>query len=153
MSSQIQTPPHSNKPESDSEEPTYDVLRPKEGWHIVHLFYTIDHSQWQLLDSDEKLDAKTDLTSLIQEIRSTPETQLLTFSMVSPKSDIGFMLLTPDLHVANAFEKRLTLSLGPEILTPTFSYLSLTERSEYTTTAEEYGETIKAERGLEEDSD
>ena len=35
--------------------------------------------------------------------------------MVSPKADIGFMLLTPDLHTANACEKRLTLSLGPSL--------------------------------------
>ncbi len=152
MSSQIHTPP-APATEDDVDEANYDVLRPKEGWHVVHLFYTIDHTQWQLLDSDEQLDAKTDLTSLIQEIRSTPETQLLIFSMVSPKSDIGFMLLTPDLHVANAFEKRLTLSLGPDILTPAFSYLSLTETSEYTTTDEEYGKTLVDEEGMTEGSD
>ncbi len=113
-------------------------LIPNEGWHVLHLFYHIDHSQWALLSEEEQRQAKVRLTELIQEIRATPDTQLLTFSIVSPKADLGFMLLTPDLHVANAFEKQLTLSLGPEILTPAYSYFSLTEPSEYTMTREQY---------------
>jgi len=129
-----------------------DSLRPAEGWHIIHLFYHLDHAQWQIMDEDEQLEAKTNLTRLVQEIRSTPETQLLTLSMVTPKSDLGFMLLTPDLHDANRFEKRLTHSLGAEILNPVYSYLSMTERSEYTTTPEQFAESLKSERGLAEDS-
>ncbi len=128
-------------------------LIPKEGWHVLHLFYHIDHSQWSLLTKDEQRAAKTRLTELVQEIRATPDTQLLTFSTVSPKADLGFMLLTPDLHMANAYEKQLTLSLGPEILTPSYSYYSLTEPSEYTTTREQYTrETIVGEKGLSEGS-
>ncbi|MFK7851725.1 MAG: chlorite dismutase family protein [Akkermansiaceae bacterium] len=127
---------------------------PKEGWHVLHLFYHIDHSQWSMLPDEEKRAAKVRLTELIQEIRATPDTQLLTFSVISPKADLGFMLLTPDLHVANTFEKQLTLSLGPEILTPTYSYFSLTEPSEYTTTREQYiTETLLAEKKLSEGSE
>ncbi len=129
-------------------------LIPKEGWHVLHLFYHIDHSQWSLLTDDEQRTAKVNLTELVQEIRATPDTQLLTLSVVSPKADIAFMLVTPNLHIANAFEKQLTLSLGPEILTPSYSYLSLTEPSEYTTTREQYtAETLIAEKGLTEGSD
>jgi len=87
--------------------------------------------------ADEKIAAKTALTELVQEISSTPDTQLLVFAMVSPKADIGFMLLTPDLQTANAFEKRLALSLGPDVLSPVYSFFSLTEQSEYTTSDEE----------------
>jgi peroxiredoxin len=126
-------------------------LIPAEGWHVLHLFYHIDHSQWSLFTEEEQRAAKVRLTELVQEIRATPDTQLLTFSVVSPKADLGFMLLTPDLHVANSFEKQLTLSLGPEILTPSYSYFSLTEPSEYTTTREQYiAETLVAEEKLTE---
>jgi len=127
---------------------------PKEGWHVMHLFYQIDHSGWALMTEDEKRQAKTHLAELVQEIRATPDTHLLTFAVATPKADLGFMLLTPDLHVANAFEKQLTLSLGPDILNPVYSYLSQTERSEYTTTSEEYAaETLVGEKGLVEGSD
>ena len=140
------------QPTTTNEDSNYDVLRPAEGWHVIHLFYQIDHGQWDVLTEHERIEAKTELTQLVQEIRSTPETQLLTFSVVSPKADIAFMLLTPDLHVANAFEKRLTLSLGADILSPCFSYLSLTETSEYVSSADDYAAGLK-EEGLDEASE
>ncbi len=124
-------------------------LVPAEGWHVLHLFYHIDQSQWQVLSVEEQLEAKTNLSRLIQEIRSHPETQLLIFSVVTPKADMALMLLTPCLHDANTFEKQITGSLGPGVLVPSYSYLSLTERSEYTTTEEEYGAGLVA-RGTAE---
>ncbi len=128
-------------------------LVPREGWHVMHLFYHVDHAQWALYSDDEKRQSKTRLTELVQEIRATPDTHLLVFSVATPKADLGFMLLTPDLQVANTFEKQLSLSLGPEILSPTYSYLSQTESSEYTTTREQYAaETLIAEEGLVEGS-
>lgn len=127
---------------------------PREGWHVMHLFFHVDHAQWSLFGDDEKRQAKTRLTELVQEIRATPDTHLLIFSVATPKADLGFMLLTPDLQVANLYEKQLALSLGPEILNPAYSYLSQTEGSEYTTTAEQYAEeTLVGEKGLEPDSE
>ncbi len=129
-------------------------LVPREGWHVMHLFYQVDHAQWALYGDDEQRQGKTRLTELVQEIRATPDTHLLIFSVATPKADLGFMLLTPDLQVANAYEKQLTLSLGPEILTPVYSYLSQTESSEYTTTSEQYAkETLIGEKGLVEGSE
>jgi hydrogen peroxide-dependent heme synthase len=128
-------------------------LVPREGWHVMHLFYHVDHTQWAIYSDEEKRQAKTRLTELVQEIRATPDTHLLIFSIATPKADLGFMLLTPDLQVANLFEKQLSLSLGPEILNPTYSYLSQTESSEYTTTREQYvADTLIAEKNLSEGS-
>jgi len=128
-------------------------VTPEEGWHVLHLYYQIDHSQWALLNHAEQVEAKTNLTELIQEIRSYPDTQLLAFAVATPKADIGFMLLTPDLVAATHFEKRLTLALGADILAPCYSYLSQTERSEYTTSREQYAaDTLIAEKGLSEGS-
>src|SRR5256885_13083875 len=75
-------------------------------------------------------------------------TQLLTLSIVTPKADLGFMLITPDLQTANRIEKQLCLSLGADVLTPVYSYLSLTEESEYVTTDEQYAETLEKEQKL-----
>jgi peroxiredoxin len=129
-----------------------DKLRPKEGWNVLHLFYQIDFGSWHLLSKEEKLAAKISFSELIREIRALPETQLLTFSIISPKADLGFMLLTEDLHAANAVEKKLSVALGPETLTPAFSFYSLTERSEYTTTEDEFSASLIAEKELSRDS-
>ncbi len=123
-------------------------LVPKEGWYVLHLFYRVEHGQWELLSPEEKIRAKTDLSELVQEVRSMPETQLLAFSMMTPKADLGFMLLTNDLFAANALEKKLSLSLGEEILAPVFSFFSMTERSEYTMSDAEYSDSLVAEKSL-----
>ncbi len=123
-------------------------LLPREGWHVQHLYYHVEHSQWDLLTQDEKIRAKTKLTQLIQDIRAHPKTQLLTFSVLTPKADLAFMLLTADLHDANKFEKQLSLALGPDILTPVYSYLSMTEWTEYTTSPEEQSEKITKDKGF-----
>lgn len=117
-------------------------LIPYEGWHLLHLFYRIEHGAWQLLSADAQEAAKKHLQSLVEAIRALPDTQLVTLSGVSPKADLGFILATPDLQKANAIEKQLTLSLGPDVLTPVYSFFSLTELSEYTTTEEDFAREI-----------
>src|SRR5947208_16995919 len=117
------------------------TLVPEQGWHCVHLFYRIEYGQWQLLNREEQNAAKTNLASLVQDVRAMESTQLLTLSIVTPKADLGFMLITPDLHDANKIEKRISLSLGADVLTSVYSYLSLTEESEYITSEEEYAQT------------
>jgi len=128
------------------------ALRPEEGWHVLHLFYRVEQSQWQTLTPEEQLDAKKHLSALVQEIRASPSTQLLTFGMLTPKADLGLMLLTDDLHHAQSIEKSLTLSLGPDSLNPVYSFYSLTERSEYTTTEEDYIASLKSDKNLSEGS-
>jgi peroxiredoxin len=129
------------------------ALIPEQGWHCLHLFYRIEFAQWQLLSAEAQRAAKVTLSSLVQEVRNIEKTQLLTLSMVTPKADLGFMLITPSLQVANRIEKQLSLSLGADVLSPVFSYLSLTEESEYITTDEEHAETLEKEQHLKPDSE
>ncbi|MEA3209941.1 MAG: hydrogen peroxide-dependent heme synthase [Chthoniobacter sp.] len=126
-----------------------DRLIPAEGWHVLHLFYKVEQGPWSLLSPQDQLAARTHLTELVAEIRAAEGAQLLTFAMVSPKADLGFMLLCADLHAANGFEKRLTNSLGPDVLTPVYSFFSMTERSEYTTSEAEYAESLVKEENLQ----
>jgi len=128
-------------------------LSPLEGWHVLHLFFHINHSQWSILDESEKAEAKMNYVKLVQTIRTHPDTQLITFSMIGPKSDLGFMLLTPDLHDADRFSKQLGQVFGPDVLIPAYSYLSMTELSEYTTPESEFKVQLVNEEKLEEGSE
>src|SRR5205085_229676 len=121
------------------------TLVPQEGWHCLHLFYHVEHGQWQFLSRDEQNAANANLSKIVQEGRAMDSTQLLTLSVVTPKADLGFMLITPDLQAANKIEKQLSISLGADVLTPVYSYLSLTEESEYITTEEEYTASVDEE--------
>jgi peroxiredoxin len=127
---------------------THAPLIPEQGWHCLHLFYRIEYGAWQLLGDDEQRDAKVRLSSLVQETRALPSTQLLSLSVVTPKADLGFMLITPDLQVANQIEKKLSLALGADVLSAVYSYLSLTEESEYKASAEEYAAVLENEQKI-----
>ncbi|MCA1964472.1 MAG: chlorite dismutase family protein [Prosthecobacter sp.] len=126
---------------------------PQEGWIVQHLFYSIDHGFWAALTPEEKAERTARLHETVQRIRSHPKTQLLSFSMVSPKSELGFMLLTPNLQDADLFAKELGLALGPDVLNPIYSYLSMTEWTEYSEKEEEASERIQRTEGLEPGSE
>ncbi len=132
--------------------PSLDPVLPVEGRHVLHLFFRVDYAAWDLLEGSHRIAAKTTLASLVQEIRATPATQLLTFSIISPKADLGFMLLTSDLHIADGYAKQLALALGPSILMPEFSWFSMTERSEYTTSESEYAQQLEREENVAPES-
>jgi len=123
-------------------------ILPAEGRHVLHLFYRMEYEPWQYLDPEERKKRRDGLSRLVREIQSLPDTQLLPFSTVSPKADFGFMLVTPDLQVADRSSKMLGEGLGAGMLTPVFSWFSMTERSEYTTSEAEYITELK-EQNLE----
>lgn len=129
-------------------------LPPFEGLHVVHAYYRFEQAVWANFDESQRAAGKASLLAAVAQIRSHPQTQLLVLSVVTPKADLGFMLLTADLHDADRFSKLLQRALGPDVLSPVYHFLSQTERSEYTTTEDEYiTETLLGEKKLERGSD
>jgi peroxiredoxin len=125
---------------------TSPTLRPEEGLGALHLFYRVNLGLWQARSEAQRAEALAHLEEIVEAARHRPQTQVLTFAMFT-RADLGFMILTPDLHELNALEKKLTASLGPGVFVPEFTYLSMTEKSEYTQSEEEYALTLeKSER-------
>src|SRR5438105_15013635 len=91
-------------------------LIPEQGWHCLHLFYRIDFAQWQLFSADEQRTAKIALSEIVQEIRATEKTQLLTLSVVTPKADVAFMLILAELTWGNFVGTLHVLGLRGAIL-------------------------------------
>lgn len=121
---------------------------PTEGRHVLHLFFRLERTGWDSLDPQEQRDYKHSLTKLVREIQSQPDTQLVSLSMVTPKADLGFMLITPDLQLADIFAKKLERALGPGMLSPAYSWLSMTERSEYGMSDDEYALTLETKENM-----
>lgn len=124
---------------------TLAPILPTEGNHVLHLFLKIDQTVWSYFDQEEQKKKLAAFEALIAEIRRLPDTQLVTLSMVTPKADLGFMMVTPDLQQLDLYSKRLEQVLGFGVLIPTFSWLSMTERSEYGMNEEEYAAKIESE--------
>jgi chlorite dismutase len=117
-------------------------LAPSEGMVVCHLFFRFDRKAWEEAGPTGRLDRAAHFSRMIGEMRQQPATQLLSLSMLSGGADIGFMLVTGDLHRADILAKALAGGLGPGMLAPASAYLSLTEQSEYVTTEQEHAENL-----------
>jgi chlorite dismutase len=123
-------------------------ILPIEGHHVLHLFLKVDQNVWNYVDQEKQQEYLKALFQFFDEVNLLPKTQLLSFSMVTPKADLGFMLVTPDLHQLDIIAKQLESILGDSVLIPTFSWLSMTERSEYGMSDEEYAEKLEREENI-----
>jgi chlorite dismutase len=65
------------------------------------------------------------------------------------RADLGLMIVGPDLQKINELEKRIARALGPDVLSLVYSYFSLTEKSEYTQTEEQYRDELTAKEKLQ----
>jgi hydrogen peroxide-dependent heme synthase len=133
--------------EAESPENFANPLRPQEGLGVLHLFYRVDQAAWRAKTDEKRALTLDHLEALLTMARQQPETQIVTLSMFA-RADIGFMILTPDLHNLNVLEKNITASLGPDVLVPVFSYLSMTEKSEYTQKDDDYALELEKTEGL-----
>ena len=106
-----------------------EPLTPSQGWGVVHLILRVE--------------AGADGAGLLRAIESftaDDPNQVLTFSVLGGGADLGVMALSPDLDRLDVLTKAITA--GPvEVV---YSFFSLTEDSEYTTTEAEERARLEA---------
>jgi peroxiredoxin len=122
------------------------------GWHCSHFFYTWNRSALASMDP-ERLDAgRAAAIATLDPASSDAPLRMQTWIVSGAKADFGVMLLDPDpLKVDRVHQRLMASPLGPA-LTPTYSFVSLTEISEYVFTPEQYAARLVAE-GETEGSD
>jgi hydrogen peroxide-dependent heme synthase len=133
--------------EATSPAVTTGPLRPQEGLGALHLFYKVDLAAWRANSAEERAAARDHLDAIVTAARQQPQTQVVTLAMFAP-ADIGFMVLSPDMHALQVLEKNISASLGPDVLIPQFTYLSMTEKSEYTQKDDEYALDLEKNEGI-----
>ena len=110
----------------------------REGWGVLHLFHRIDHAVARTL-------APGQVKELVQMLEQLGEqTQLHLFSTFGHKADIMTMVVDEDWTTLRDVQTAIDGSAAAEALTLEWSYLSITEGSEYTTTPEQYREQMAA---------
>ena len=120
---------------------------PSEGWGVLHLFF---HLRRDLLA--DAAGAARDFAARLQAFDARDDYQVLAFSVLGQKADLGVMALGPDLVVLDELSVELAASPLGVALLPAASYVSLTELSEYTPTVEEEARRLAEEDGHERGS-
>ena len=131
-----------NRPAST---PVAKSLSPHDGWHCAHLYYRFDRHVTRWTTPEQRTRGQEEIQAALDP-QGPHATQRLQTSIVSGhKADFGLMLMDPDpLKIDRVHQQLLNTSLGHAIL-PTYSFVSLTEISEYVPTVEQYGERLVRE--------
>ncbi len=134
----------SQRPQAASA-PAEISLTPVEGWHCTHFFYRLDRAALARLDT-EAIQAGRRQALAILDPQSEEAPERLQVSIVSGhKADLALMVMDPDpLKIDTVHQRLLASELGPCLL-PVYSFVSITEISEYVPTVEQYAERLKAE--------
>jgi peroxiredoxin len=120
---------------------------PSQGWGVLHLFF---HLRRDLVGNPES--AARDFAARLDAFDARDPYQVLAFSVLGQKADVGLMALGPDLAVLDAFSAQIAASPLGAGLVPAASYVSLTELSEYMPSAQDESRRLVESEGMTEGS-
>jgi peroxiredoxin len=119
-----------------------ESVSPSVGWGVTHLYYRVDPGRCP----DPALAGKQ-LAAALDGFATAPDHQVLCCTVLGLKADLGVMALGPDLGRHDALARALATGAVGAALEPAYSYVSLTETSEYMETHEDAHARIRAEHG------
>jgi peroxiredoxin len=121
------------------------------GWHCSHLYYSFDRDNLKQLSADERSAGSREAAAALDPATSDAPLRLQTTIVSGLKADFGVMLLDTDpLKIDRVHQRLMASQLGPAIV-PRWSFVSMTEISEYVQSPEQFGERLVAE-GMNADS-
>jgi chlorite dismutase len=120
-------------------------LKPLEGWHCSHLFYRFDRAALKTASAAELAEGRSAFAAILDPAGPQAPARLQTSLVSGHKADFGLMLLDADPLVIDSVHQRLMASPLGVALVPTYSFVSLTEVSEYVPTVEQYGKRLVEE--------
>lgn len=118
------------------------------GWGVIHLFYRIDRARWRSLRVDERTAALEEFTTWLNGCTVEQGLQLVPLAGVT-KYDVGFMAVHADLWRLQALTQEIAATALGCCFVPAYSFLSLTEASEYITNEVDWAKLLIAEQKLD----
>ncbi|MEX0978836.1 MAG: hydrogen peroxide-dependent heme synthase [Pirellulales bacterium] len=120
-------------------------LKPLAGWHCSHLYYRFDRAALKSLSSAELSKGRAEFIAALDPAGPQAPARLQVSVVSGHQADFGLMLLDADPLVVDSVHQRLMTGPLGVALVPTYSFVSLTEVSEYVPTVEQYGKRLVEE--------
>lgn len=121
-------------------------LQPADGgWHCSHLYYSWNRGALAQLSADEIAAGREELLAVLDPAAEESPLRLQTSIVSGHKADFGLMLMDTDPLKINRVHQRLMAGPLGRALTPGYSFVSMTEISEYVPSVEDYGKRLIAE--------
>ncbi len=120
-------------------------LEPVEGWHCTHSFYRFDRGVLSSLSADQRRSGRDELIAILDPQGAQATSRLQTSLVSGHKADFALMLMDAHPLKIEAIHQQLLASrLGPALF-PTYSFVSITEISEYVPSVEQYAKRLVEE--------
>ena len=120
-------------------------LKPAEGWHCSHLYYRFDRARLAGLTAAELGKGAEQFRAALDSAGEGAPARLQSSIVSGHKADFGLMILDADPLVIDGVHQRLMSGPLGAALEPTYSFVSLTEVSEYVPSVEQYGKRLVEE--------
>jgi hydrogen peroxide-dependent heme synthase len=120
-------------------------LKPAEGWHCSHLYYRFNRARLAGLSAAEMANGIRHFCEILDPAAEGAPARLQTSVVSGHKADFGLMILDADPLVIDGVHQRLMSGPLGAALEPTYSFVSLTEVSEYVPSVEQYGKRLVQE--------
>jgi len=126
-------------------------LAGEEGWPVLHLYQRIDRTRWRRLDDGERAAAVKEFSPLLARGVGEEGLQLVPTAVIG-KADLGIMAIHPDLKRIQRLTQEIAATALGACLETTYSFLSLSEKSEYISTSGDHARKLIDEDGLDPES-
>ncbi len=141
---------HGHRPASADRFPA--TLVPEAGWHFLHVYYRVNRTILNGMFRTDRRKGVKQFKDALDKTREGAPAQVQCFAVPGHKADFGIVMAGPDLKAVHGVQIALQCSsLGPA-LTPTYSFYSITEISEYVPDVEEYGRILREREGVDPES-
>ncbi|MBM80638.1 MAG: heme-dependent peroxidase [Planctomycetaceae bacterium] len=114
-----------------------------EGWHCLHLYFSVDQGALNQLDEGQRATGREELAAILNPDADGAPTRIQTCVVSGHKADLGLMILDPNPLVIDSVQQSIRSCAIGSALRPTYSFVSITEISEYVPTVEQYAEKLK----------
>jgi hydrogen peroxide-dependent heme synthase len=113
---------------------------PIQGWHCGHYFYRWNRSV--LASLDPSTSAKSDFVQALSASDVPRPERMQSFAISGHKADFALIMMDPDpLKIDHVHQRLMSSSLGAAI-EPTYSFVSMSEISEYLPNKEQYAQRL-----------
>ncbi len=118
------------------------------GWPVLHLYYRIDRARWSGLPAERRQAAVQEFEGLLRRCGSEEGLQLISMAGIA-KSDVAFMAVHPDLRRIQQLGQEIAATELGACLVNVYSFLSISEASEYMTSAGDHARHLIDKEGLD----
>lgn len=119
-------------------------LEPLSGWHCAHLYYRFNRARLRSLGTSELSDGCRDFVTALSPETAPAPARFQSMIVSGQKADFGLLVLDPNPRVVDGVHQRLLAGPLGAAIEPAWSFVSLTEVSEYIPTVEQYGRQLAA---------